>query len=343
MKSIIQKAYRNRYFLLFILIFAYIHTMYIRMVVWREIDVYIFMPEAALAILLNTGVLFWLILYFIRKWQGSGIMNMKMLLKIFGTSVLTYMVSMNIIGLIMAFSFDTVERNFNRKTFTHSLFGDFLDGIIYGGFFLAYYYYQHNKEQYRKLLVYNEAIAKSKISQLKNQLNPHFLFNNLNVLDQLIEEDKEQASGFLNEFADMYRYVLKVSEKELVTLDEEADFARQYFSLIRYRYGNAYQLTFNMDNSNGYIVPLTLQLLIENAVQHNLGKEENPVVIAIEINEYILVSNNINLKRNAKAVSGRALKNLDEQYRILIQKPVEINRSDEIFSVRIPIIHSQNP
>ncbi|WP_394674022.1 sensor histidine kinase [uncultured Chryseobacterium sp.] len=342
MKSIIQKAYKNRYFLLFILIFAYVQSIYTRMMVWQEINAYIFTPEAALMTLLNAGILFWVMLYFIGKWNGSGVLGRKVLLKIFGASLVTYMVSMKVIGLAIALAFDTVERNFNRQAFTYALFSDFLDGIIYGGFFLAYYYYRHNKEQYRKLLAYNEALAKSKINQLKNQLNPHFLFNNLNVLDQLIDEDKEQASGFLNEFADMYRYVLKVSEKELVTIDEEADFARQYFSLIRYRYGNAYQLTFNMDNSNGYIVPLTLQLLIENAVQHNLGTEENPVVIAIEINEYILVSNNINLKRNAKPVSGRALKNLDEQYRILIQQPVEINRSDEIFSIRIPIIHSQN-
>ncbi|WP_295211138.1 histidine kinase [uncultured Chryseobacterium sp.] len=342
MKNILKKAYQNRYFLLFILLFAYVESIYIRMMVRQEIDAYIFTPEAALATLLNAGILFGVILYFIRKWQDSGSWQAAVLLKISAVSMLTYLLSMNLIRLAIAFAFGTVERNFNLHAYRLSIFSDFLDGMIYGGFFLAYYYYQHNRKQYQKLLVYNEALAKSKINQLKNQLNPHFLFNNLNVLDQFIEEDKEKASGFLNEFADIYRYVLKVSEKELVTIDEEAGFARQYFSLIRHRYGNAYQLNLNMEQSNGFIVPLTLQVLIENAVQHNLGTEENPVVITIEIKESILATNNINLKRNARPESGRALKNLDEQYRILVRQSVDIHSSGETFSVHIPIIQSHD-
>jgi sensor histidine kinase YesM len=310
------------------------------MMVRQEIDAYIFTPEAALATLLNAGILFGVILYFIRKWQGSGTLGIAVLLKISAASILTYLVSMNLIRLSIAFAFGTLERNFNLHAYRLAVFSDFLDGMIYGGFFLAYYYYHHNKKQYRELLVYNEALAKSKINQLKNQLNPHFLFNNLNVLDQFIEEDKEKASDFLNEFADIYRYVLKVSEKELVTVAEEAEFARQYFSLIRHRYGNAYQLRLNMNRSDGFIVPLTLQVLIENAVQHNLGTEDNPIVMKIEINESILATNNINLKRNAKTESGRALKNLDEQYLILVRKPVEIHCSGGTFSVHIPVIYS---
>lgn len=340
MIGILKKAYRNRYFLLFILVFAYVQSIYIRMIVRKEIDAYIFTPEAALVTLLNAGILFWVILYFIKKWKVSDTINPMILLKIFVASLLTYMISMKIIGLLLALVFNTVERNFNREAFTYSLFSDFLDGIIYGGFFLAYYYHHHSRKQYDKLMVYNDALAKSKITQLKNQLNPHFLFNNLNILDQFIEEDKEKASDFLNEFAEIYRYVLKASEKELVSLDEEAAFARQYFNLFQYRYGKAYRLNLDVKNSNGFIVPLTLQLLIENAIQHNLGTEDDPVEITIRIDESILASNNIRLKRNAKPVSGRALKNLEEQYRILTQQPLEINRSADRFSIRIPIIHS---
>lgn len=340
MISILKKAYQNRYFLLFILVFAYVQSLYIRMIVRREIDAYIFTPEAALATLLNAGLLFWVILYFIKKWQVSDVLNTMILLKIFIASLLTYMISMKIIGLLLAIIFDTVERNFNREAFTYSLFSDLLDGIIYGGFFLAYYYHHNSRKQYEKLMTYNDALAKSKINQLKNQLNPHFMFNNLNILDQFIEEDKEKASDFLNEFAEIYRYVLKVSEKELVSLDEETAFARQYFNLFQYRYGKAYRLNLDVKNSNGFIVPLTLQLLIENAIQHNLGREDDPVEITIRIDESILAFNNIRLKRNAKPVSGRALKNLEEQYRILTQQPLEINRSANRFSIRIPIIHS---
>jgi LytS/YehU family sensor histidine kinase len=185
---------------------------------------------------------------------------------------------------------------------------------------------------------YHQALNESKIHQLKAQLNPHFLFNNLNVLDQLIEEDKHKASDFLNEFAEIYRYVLQASDKKLISLNEELAFAEQYFRLIQHKYGHAYQLNIEHNYNNGYIVPLTLQLLIENAVQHNLGTEENLVIITINVGENICTSNNINLKRNVKTTNGRALSNLKEQYKLLTKKPIEIEQSDNTFSVIIPII-----
>ncbi|MCG7860633.1 histidine kinase, partial [Flavihumibacter sediminis] len=91
-----------------------------------------------------------------------------------------------------------------------------LDGFIYGSFFLAYTYYKKNKKQSAQLADYNKALYDSRMTQLKAQLNPHFLFNNLNVLDQLIYEDKERASEFLNEFADIYRYVLQADNQKIV-------------------------------------------------------------------------------------------------------------------------------
>lgn len=263
------------------------------------------------------------------------------MLKIFSASLLLFVSLMQLTGLLIAFIFGNIERNFNPEAFTLSLFSDFLDGVIYGSFFLAYYYFNKNKKHQQRLAIYNQSLAESKINQLKAQLNPHFLFNNLNVLDQLIEEDKHKASDFLNEFAEIYRYVLQTSDKELIDIDQEIDFARQYFKLIQYKYGNAYQLNIESKNAKGFIVPLTLQLLIENAVQHNIGSQENPVYINVTINENILVSNNTNLKRNTKPTSGRALKNLKEQYQLLSKKPIEIQQTEKEFSVTVPIIYKQ--
>ncbi|WP_281233832.1 sensor histidine kinase [Flavobacterium gelatinilyticum] len=308
----------------------------------QYINAYTFTPEAALATLMGIGILFVIILFFIRKWQKSDGFNTGTMLKILGSSLFMFVISMLLIGFLTALAFDTVERNFNPQTLTISLFSHFLDGFIYSSFFLAYYYYQDNIKKQQKLASYNEALSESKINQLKKQLNPHFLFNNLNVLDQLIEEDKDKASDFLNEFAEIYRYVLQSTDKELVRIEEEIVFARQYFKLIHYKYGNAYQLKIENKSINGFIVPMTLQLLLENAVQHNLGTKENPVCIEIKTEADIFVSNNINLKRNVKPTSGRALKNLKEQYGLLSGKPIEINQIDNIFSVRVPIINNQN-
>ncbi len=340
MKNIARRIYQNRYFLLFILLFAYIQSVYTRISVRKEINMYTFTPEAAFATLAGAGVLFLIIRFFIRKWQKSDTFSTLILLRIFGASLLVFVISMQLTGFLMAWAFDRIAQNFNRYTFFLSLFYDFLTGIIYGSFFLVYYYYGKNKKQQEKLTIYNKALAESKINQLKTQLNPHFLFNNLNVLDQLIEEDKHKASDFLNEFAEIYRYVLQASDKELISIEEEVDFANRYFRLFSHKYGNAYQLKIVRKSVKGFIVPLTLQLLIENVIQHNLGTKQKPVCIRVNMDNNITFSNNTNLKRNTKSVSGRALNNLKEQYSLLAGQSIEIHQTDTEFSVIIPFIHN---
>lgn len=340
MTNILQKIYQNRYFLLFILLFAYVQSIYTRTSIRAQFSWYIFTPEAALASLVSAGILFLVLLFFIRKWQKFGVLNTQKILKIFGASLVVYVLIMKFSGFLIAFVFGNIDRNFNTQTLTLSIISNFLDGFIYGSFFLAYYYFHVIKKQQIELISYNQALAESKINQLKTQLNPHFLFNNLNVLDQLIEEDKEQASEFLNEFAEIYRYVLQASDKEIISLSEELEFAKQYFKLIQHKYGNAYQFKIEYYKASGFVVPLSLQLLIENAVQHNLGTVENPIFIEVVIDDAITVKNNIKPKRNNKVTSGRALNNLKEQYQLLTEKPISIHQSETFFSITIPFIHT---
>jgi sensor histidine kinase YesM len=341
MKNWLKKTYINRGFLLFILLFAYLQTIYMRITVRQEINAYIFTPDGAISILFKAGILFIIILFSIRRWQKSTIFSIKEILKIAGSSLVMYLLVMNLIGFFIAFIFGNIERNFNQETLFFTLFSDLLDGLIYGSFFLVYYYYNKSKNHQQQLANYHQALSESKIYQLKSQLNPHFLFNNLNVLDQLIEEDKQRASDFLHEFAEIYRYVLQSSDKTIIPLNEELAFAEQYFRLIEHKYGKAYQMNIVRKNDDGFIVPLTLQLLIENAVQHNLGTEENPICITINLAENIHVSNNINLKKNIKPTNGRALNNVNEQYKLLAKKTIEIQQTKDTFIVEIPIIYAQ--
>ncbi|MDR6371031.1 sensor histidine kinase YesM [Chryseobacterium bernardetii] len=338
MNNILKQINQNRYFLLFILLFAYVQSIHTRIGIRRTLDWYIFTPEAAVVTLISACILFFVIDFFIKNWQRSSTFSVSEVLKIFSVSLLTYLLVMKIIGFIIAFIFGKVEKNFNQEVVILSTFSDLIGGFIYGSFFLAYRYYKRNTEYQKQLALYDHALSESKINQLKTQLNPHFLFNNLNVLDQLIEEDKHKASDFLNEFAEIYRYVLDVSDKKIVSVEEELAFAEKYFKLIQYKYGNAYSLKINPVKSPGRIIPLSLQLLLENAVQHNLGTIDKPVLITIKIDKAITVSNNVIPKRNRKKTSGRALNNLKEQYNLLTDQQVEIIKTETEFSVIIPVI-----
>lgn len=339
MRKIIPYIYQNRYFLLFILLFAYVESIYSRMIVRQTLNIYIFTPEAAIASLFNAIILFFILYYFIKKWQQSDSFNTKEIIKIFSISIIVYTLIMFSTGFIISLLFNTVERNFNQHVLPISLLSNIINGFIYGSFFLAYYYYHENKQQQEKLIKYNQSLAESKINQLKNQLNPHFLFNNLNILDQLIEEDKQVASDFLNEFAEIYRYVLQGSDKQLISVHEEVEFAKQYFKLIQHKYGDSYQLIIkNISNQNVSIVPLTLQLLIENVIKHNVGSLDQPIYITIDINKSIIISNNKNLKQSIKITSGRALKNLEEQYKILTKEAIIIEDHNQSFIITIPLI-----
>ncbi len=327
-------------FLLFIVLFAYVQSIDARIRERTELNAYTFTPDAAIGTLIAVCILFLVLTFFIRRWQQSTIFSTKELFKIFSSSLVSYLVLMQTLSLAIAIISGNVARNFKPESVILSSFTFLLDGFIYGSFFLAYNYYNQNKRNQEQLATYNKALSESRINQLKTQLNPHFLFNNLNVLDQLIEEDKHIASEFLNEFADLYRFVLQTTDKKLIPISEELAFADRYFKLIKHKYGSAYQLKIESLNNNGFIVPLTLQLLIENAVQHNLGNENNPVFIKILTDKNLSITNNLITKRKLKSSSGRALNNLKEQYKLLVDIPIEIKKSDNTFSVIIPIIYT---
>lgn len=338
MNRFLNALKQNKLFILFIFVFAYLQSIQLRYLIRNEINWYIFTPEAAFATLLSAGLLFLIIRFFISKFQKSSIPTNEEMTKVFVISILSFVAINKLLGLIIALIFDTVERNFNTKTLVLSTTDTFINAFIYGSFYLSYNYFKKSKIHQVQLANYDKALAESRINQLKNQLNPHFLFNNLNVLDQLIEEDQQKASDYLNEFADLYRYVLQATDKKIASIVEESHFAQNYFSIMKNKYGEAYQLTIKNQNPTATIVPLTLQLLIENAIQHNLGSVAQPVHIKIEIDKEITVSNNVIPKRTVKATSGRALENLKEQYQLLTNELIFIESTATFFSVKIPII-----
>ena len=176
---------------------------------------------------------------------------------------------------------------------------------------------------------------------LKAQLNPHFLFNSLNVLGYLIHEDQDRASDYVKKLSDLYRYQLSMESRQTVILEDELDFVMLYVGLIKERFGEALDVRIDVESRwlRSRIVPCSIQILIENAVKHNIVKISEPLVIEVKVEqEYLVVSNRINLKIESGEHSvGVGLENIDKQYRILFNSPIIVDDSDGFFTVKIPL------
>lgn len=180
---------------------------------------------------------------------------------------------------------------------------------------------------------------KVKYEALKNQLDPHFLFNSLNTLNGLISMDEDKAHEYVDNLSCIFRYTLH--SKNIVRLEEEMEFTNAYIFLLQIRFGENFKVDYDINDKyrNYLIMPVSIQLLIENAVKHNIIHNRYPLVVKIETNDRgnIVVSNHINLKPE-KGIGGVGLLNLAERYQILFKKDIEISNTDGIFSVEIPLI-----
>ena len=174
---------------------------------------------------------------------------------------------------------------------------------------------------------------------LKNQVDPHFLFNSLNTLDGLISIDTDRAHDYVQNLSSVFRYA--IGNKEIMHLDEELNFTESYANLMRIRYGDNLQVIYNIDDKykSFHIMPISLQLLVENAIKHNVISNKQPLTIHIEStdNESIKVWNMIQKKNQKEEGEGIGLANLTERYNLLFQREISINSTD-IFSVEIPLI-----
>ena len=200
------------------------------------------------------------------------------------------------------------------------------------------------KKSAKKEVVEQKLIAKSANAQfetLKNQLDPHFLFNSLNVLSALIDENPNHAQRFTSSMSKIYRYVLDQKDKELVTVEEELDFAKTYCDLLKTRFEDSVNFEFNVDekDKNGFVVPLSLQLLLENCIKHNFATPSKPLNIRIFSNEgFLCVENNLQQREVTKDREGIGLSNIVQRYSLITDRNVFIEKSEQNFKVKIPLL-----
>jgi two-component system LytT family sensor kinase len=216
-----------------------------------------------------------------------------------------------------------------------------LASIIINSIFILDYFI----DEWRISIVKAERLEKEKtqvqFDNLKNQLNPHFLFNALTSLNSLIFENQGLASQFLQHLSKVYRYVLQNKDKNFVTLQTELDFIQNYVFLLNTRFETALTITFRIEghSRDKAIVPVALQILIENALKHNIVDKGRPLSIRIETNDdYLVVSNNLQVRKLVETSNKQGLENLKSLYAFLTDKPVRINSDEAEFSVGVPLV-----
>ncbi len=207
--------------------------------------------------------------------------------------------------------------------------------------FYFYKAYQENKVKEQKVIA---GTASAQFESLKNQIDPHFLFNSLNVLSSLIEENPENAQKFTTSLSKIYRYVLEQKDKELVPVAEELAFAKTYMNLLKMRFENSitFELPAGFTNDEAKVVPLSLQLLLENCIKHNVVSESKPLHIKIYIeNNQLVVENNLQKKEVLSDRKGVGLQNIVNRYAILTQRKVLVEETEKSFKILIPILTKQ--
>ena len=193
-----------------------------------------------------------------------------------------------------------------------------------------------------------ERLEKEKIASqyesLRNQVNPHFLFNSLNALSELVYENQELAVQYIRQLSQVYRYVLDSRNHEVVLVQEELSFLESFIFLQKIRFGDnlIVKILVSDEARNHYVLPLSMQLLFENAVKHNIISKEDPLEISIyEEGQYLVLKNVLNKKKSTRDDSGIGLENIMLRYKYLTEKPVTVLDENGYFVVKIPLLTIQ--
>jgi sensor histidine kinase YesM len=227
------------------------------------------------------------------------------------------------------------------KPYFFNTFVSVVGTIQLAAYYEGVYLYQRWKVAYTETQELKKVNLQSQLDSLKSQINPHFLFNNLNSLSSLISSDAEQAERFLDELSAVYRYLLQQNNRDLCPLTDEMTFIKAYFHLLKTRYGDGIFLESAVESQymRYLIPPLTLQLLFENAIKHNVIAVRRPLTIRLYTKDGRLhVENNIQKKKLTVQSNQIGLRNIIMKYQLLDHPSVSIHNDDQKFLVSMPLI-----
>jgi len=205
----------------------------------------------------------------------------------------------------------------------------------------VFFFYSQWAETLKRMQKLKEEKLIFQYETLKNQVNPHFLFNSLNTLSSLVNQDVELSEKFIQKLSSIYRYVLENKDKELVTLSTELDFVKDYFFLQKIRDQEKIGLNIEINGSADVaILPVSLQMLVENALKHNSATRNNPLEIIIHFEgiDKLVVRNRLQKKMQIKDSSKIGLKNLNERYKLILNREIEVQETADEFVVKVPVL-----
>lgn len=262
--------------------------------------------------------------------------------------VSSFVISVIVVFILRVFEDVVVEGKTTEQFFADEKIANYylamiITIVITFSLHLFHFYkrYQENRVKQQKIIA---GTASAKFETLKNQIDPHFLFNSLNVLSSLIEENPDNAQRFTTSLSKVYRYVLEQKDKELVSVQEELAFAKTYMNLLKMRFENSlfYEVPQNLSNPDALVVPLSLQLLLENTVKHNIVSQEQPLNIRIvEEAGYLVVQNDYQKKQVLQDRRGVGLQNIISRYAIITARKVQIEQTEQYFTVKLPVLTKQ--
>ncbi len=246
---------------------------------------------------------------------------------------------------IFCIVFDVAMADIAAPTRLFSVFGFLIMNLLHTANALHYY-----MNKWRDTLLEAERFKKmsveSQFEALRTQVNPHFLFNSLNTLASLVQSDRETAAEFIHRLSSVYRYMLQHQNDELVTVAEELEFANSYLYLLKTRFDRSIRIGVDIEPriaSQSYIPPVTLQLLIENAIKHNIVSRGKPLTVELflEGEEWVVVRNTLQRKSQRQPSTRIGLSNIRSRYRYLSRRELQVSDDGEFFTVRLPLLFSE--
>ena len=217
--------------------------------------------------------------------------------------------------------------------------------LIFSGLYFFYHFKRNKQKQISLLETKAHALGKEKskiqYENIKQQLNPHFLFNSLTALSSLIRVDQKLAIEFLSGMSKIYRYILQSKDEELIEIKEEIKFIQTFIQLQKTRFEEGLLVNIHVEESvmHKKIVPVTLQNLIENSIKHNIINEKRPLTIEIFAEkDYLIIRNNLQKKKFVESSNKQGLDNLVSLYHYLSEKPLLIDETTQFYTVKIPLI-----
>lgn len=281
--------------------------------------------------------------FFIKRYP-----DYKQLMQRYIRMIPAVIISFVLLKIVLGIYIDPIIHDALPQQFKPHELTEVISSILFLSLIMVIYETKYLAYQLRTLMIEKEQLLKENISSqlegLRNQVNPHFLFNSLNTLTSIIPDDPDRAVRFVTKMSKVYRYILEIKDKKIIPVREELEFLEAYSFLLKERFGNNINISINVPKHqlDSYIVPLSLQIIFENAIKHNIISKDKPLAIEVfvEKDKKLVVRNNLQKKEVIEVSTKVGLQNIKNRYRFFTDVSVDVISTMKHFIVSLPLLES---